>query len=142
MKKVKFKVSKQDLLDQIGDTERVILKRYNLPDFYVFDGISMEDHDVDGYKLNRNALKYLKEYPELINLSKIEFKIFCDLLSSEQGVHWSQLTQYLTNPQTIMGANTICVHIKNIRNKLKGFKIETVRSPFNPPGGTYKAFIK
>lgn len=132
---MKIKVSKKELLRGLGDTEMAILKRYPLEDFYYFEAIP----DI---KVNPNALTYIKNYPELNILTRKEFKIFCDILNCEEGMHSSQLKRHLINPESHNAQNTVLVHIKNIRLKLKGFKIETIRNNMTEAGGTYRATVR
>lgn len=135
---MKVKISKQELLKGLGDMERIVLKRYALQDFYYFEGLPTEGYTTDGMKLHPKAMEYAKNYPELMCLTKIEFQIFCAIFGSPQGIHYLELVNYLRNPQSSTQANNICVYISSIRRKLKGFKIETIRSPLLPRGGTYK----
>lgn len=136
---MKVKISKEELLKGLGDTERVVLKRYTIKDFYYFEGLPVDGYSRDGMKIHPKAMEYAKKYPELIILGKIEFQIFCAIYDTKNGIHCSELTRYLTNPESPTRSNTVCSHLAGIRRKLKGFKIENIRSPMNPSGGTYKA---
>lgn len=117
---MRFKITRQQFLSQLPDTERVLLQKYPLQDHYYFNGMPEElnmNGEECGTLVHKDARVIAKKYPNVLAaLPAMEFQMFCELISSEDCTATiNRLSLYVKNPG-IFNQNLIAVHVKSMRN--------------------------
>ncbi len=115
--KIQFTVTKEQLLEGLGDVERVTLKRLELEDSYRFSG---EPFVVRMSMMDEEMGKNFDKYPEVSKtLSPVEFRMFCKMLKGACGAEDLITCTRNASPSE----NAVAVHIKNMRVKFEVHKL-------------------
>lgn len=117
---MRIKVTKNQLLSSVGDAERIVLNKCILNDFYYVTGELIGNEMTN--KIHGNRIRNAKKYPIIAQaLTPIQFNMFSALLNGENSSF--DLIKYTKSTGSFNSGNLVAVHIAQMRNKFKKFKI-------------------